>query len=116
MYFSKLFYSSMDAFHTIPSTFNTLVSNRMKKVPMTMVTKEAFGIAGAMIGGSYGFVNSLHHRNGVVWRTSGGVALGYGTGFLCGLFPYHAFGLLVITDVGYTVHKDGVIRKDICNQ
>ena len=104
MYFSKLFSSSVDAFHSIPSTLNTLVSNRTKKVPMTMVTKEAFGIAGAMLGGSYGLANSFHHTNGVVWRTSGGVALGYGAGFLCGLFPYHAFGLLVIADVGYTAY------------
>jgi len=92
--FSKLF-----------SRYDAFVAKRAKDVPITLMTKDIFSIGGAMLGGSYGFANALHNSNGVLWRPSGGAVIGYTTGVVCGLFPYHAFGILVTADAVYSYYQ-----------
>jgi hypothetical protein len=82
---------------------NSIIEHRVKKLPMTNVLKDSFGIVGSIFGGCYGFSNSLHNCNGVVWRTSCGIAGGGVLGFTVGLFPYHTFGLLLVGDVVNTI-------------
>jgi len=85
---------------------NSIIEHRVRKLPITNVLKDSFMYVGAIFGGCYGFSNSLHNCNGVVWRTSCGIAGGGALGFTIGLFPYHTFGLLLVGDVVNTISTD----------
>jgi len=82
--------------------FNRLVEQRIKDVPFTNITKDVLSIGGGIVGGCYGFSNALYHSNGVLWRPTTGVAMGYSLGFICGLYPYHTIGLLLTGDIAHT--------------
>ena len=81
---------------------NSIIEDRVKKMPITVILKDSFMYVGAAVGGCYGFQNSLQNCNGVVWRTSSGILGGGALGFTVGLFPLHTFGLLLIGDVVHT--------------
>jgi len=80
------------------SRFDAFATRRAKDVPITSITRGVFSTGGAMLGGTYGFTNSMHNNNGVIWRPTTGAFIGYTTGMVCGLFPYHTFGILVTVD------------------
>jgi hypothetical protein len=91
-------------FSKLLSRYDAFVAKRATSVPITMITKDVFGIMGAILGGSYGFTNAMHNSNGVIWRPSGGAVIGYTTGVACGLFPYHTFGILVTADAVHSYY------------
>ena len=84
-----------------------LVEYRVKKLPVTNILKDPFMMVGSVFGGAWGFSNSLHHSDGLVWRTSLGMVGGGVVGFTVGLFPYQALGLAFMGDVAYTLQKYG---------
>jgi hypothetical protein len=90
----------------------SIIEHRVKTVPTTGLLKDPFMVVGAIFGGSYGFANSLKNSNGVVWRTSMGMIGGGAIGLATGLFPLHAFGLVFLTDVAYTVSDSYTKRPD----
>ena len=92
--------------------FHGLVTQRVKNVPLTNITKDVLGIGGGILGGCYGFSNALHNFNGVLWRPSVGVMMGYSLGFLCGLFPYHTFGMLLLADAAHTYKNYKKFKED----
>ena len=83
--------------------FHGLVTQRVKNVPLTNITKDVLSTGGGILGGCYGFSNALYNNNGVLWRPSVGFMVGYSIGFLCGLFPYHTFGVLLLADAAHTI-------------
>jgi hypothetical protein len=82
--------------------FHSLVTQRVKNVPLTTITKDVLSTGGGILGGCYGFSNALYNNNGVLWRPSVGFMVGYSIGFLCGLFPYHTFGVVLAADAAHT--------------
>jgi len=94
--FKKTFYSIQMNF------IQKLVERRVKVLPITDTLSGAFAGVGALFGGSYGFSQSLHEGDGVVWRPTVGAMCGGAIGFTMGLFPYQTFGLVVAVDAGYT--------------
>lgn len=84
----------------------SIIEHRVKKVPTTGLLKDPFMMVGAIFGGAYGFVNSLENCNGVIWRTSLGMVSGGAIGLATGLFPLHAFGIVLTGDVAYTVYAE----------
>ena len=105
-------------FSMVFGRFNRLVEQRVKNVPFTNITKDVLSIGGGILGGCYGFSDALHHMNGVLWRPTTGMVMGYSLGFMCGLFPYHTFGLLLTADAAQTTYhnfkklKDNVVHSN----
>ena len=91
-----------------------LVERRARVLPITNILKNSFGWVGFILGGAYGFSNSMKEMNGPVWRTTVGACSGGALGFTVGLFPYQAFGLLLVGDVASTMgEKNNWWKKKI---
>jgi hypothetical protein len=89
--------------HTFQALVDQVSERRAKALPITEILKVSFGGVGSLFGGSYGFSQSLRKSDGVVWRPTVGAVCGGALGYTVGLFPYQAFGLLLVVDVAYTV-------------
>jgi hypothetical protein len=95
----------MKRFYLIKSIINYLkqiVEHRIKKLPITEILKDSFKYVGIVFGCGYGFNRSLHYSDGLVWRPTVGGVVGGTIGYTVGLFPFHAFGLLLVGDVAHT--------------
>jgi hypothetical protein len=80
----------------------SIIDHQVKKYPFVNITKDSFQWVGMLLGGIYGFKESLRNENGVIWRPSLGVVVGGCAGYTTGLFPFHVFGLLLSSDLIYT--------------
>lgn len=96
----------------IIKTINSIIEHRIQKLPYTNILKEPFMIIGALLGGTYGLSNGIKHHNGVVWKPFLGIVSGGVFGFTVGLFPFHAFGLVLIADVANTVHVNYKVKEN----
>jgi hypothetical protein len=99
-------------FSMLSVRFNGFVTQRIKNVPLTNITKDVLSTGGGILGGCYGFSNALYNNNGVLWRPSVGFMVGYSIGFLCGLFPYHTFGVVLAADAAHTSYQNYKKFKD----
>jgi len=95
----------------IKTTINSIIEHRIKKVPYTDILKEPLMGVGALFGGTYGLSNGIRHNNGIVWKPFLGVVGGGVLGFTVGLFPFHAFGLVLIGDVANTIHINYKLKE-----
>ena len=89
--------------HTFQALVDQVSERRAKALPITEILKVSFGGVGLLFGGSYGVSQSLRKSDGVVWRPTVGAVCGGALGYTVGLFPYQAFGLLLVVDAAYTV-------------
>lgn len=89
----------------------SIIEQRIKKLPYTNILKDPLMGVGALFGGIYGLSNGIKHDNGVIWKPSLGVVGGGALGFTVGLFPFHAFGLVLISDVAYTIHVNYRLKE-----
>ena len=84
---------------------NKIVENRVKKLPVTEVLKDSFKVVGIVFGCAYGLNRSLDYSDGLMWRPTLGAVVGGTIGYTVGLFPFHAFGLLLAGDVAHTTYR-----------
>lgn len=88
--------------NTIVHYIRRLERRRIEKLPITDVTKESFKWLGAFFGFNVGVSQIFKNDNGFVWRPTAGAVVGGTLGYTIGLFPYHAFGLILLTDAACT--------------
>jgi hypothetical protein len=89
----------------IMNFISKIIQKRIEKVPFTNILKDSFG----MVGGVFGFFASIKdvckYENGFLLRPLGYSAIGYGLGFVSGLYPFHTLGLLVGMDTMYYLRR-----------